>query len=139
MGAQEEPHLISLCTPPALARYAGIADEEGGTPMHEDEPTTGQGPPDGDETGSDRRKLAEELFQVAADLPAEQRAAFLEEHCGADAPLRADVEELLHTYEAETVGFLRTPAFGQVIEPGEKPGDHIGPYKLSGPTASRGG
>ncbi len=52
--------LISLCTPPALARYPGITDEEGGTSMHDDEPTTGQGPPDGDETVSDRRKQAED-------------------------------------------------------------------------------
>ncbi len=60
-GTQEEPRdLISICTPPAVARYAGIADEEGGVSMHEGEPTTGQGPPDGDETASDRRKQAED-------------------------------------------------------------------------------
>ncbi len=79
---------------------------------------------------AEHRKRAEELFQAAVDLPADQRAAFLEERCGADAALRADVDELLRTYEAETAGFLRTPAFGKVTEPGEKPGDQIGPYKL---------
>ena len=81
------------------------------------------------------RKRAEELFQTVVDLPAEERAAFLEERCGADAALRADVDELLRTYEAETAGFLRTPAFGKVTEPGEKPGDQIG---LSLPKSSSG-
>ena len=40
-----------------------------------------------------------ECFLGAVDLPAEQRAAYLEETCGADAPLRAEVEHLLRLHD----------------------------------------
>jgi eukaryotic-like serine/threonine-protein kinase len=39
------------------------------------------------------------LFARAADLPREERGAFLETHCGGDANLRAEVEDLL-AYDA---------------------------------------
>ncbi len=41
-------------------------------------------------------RQVEELFDRAADLPADQQAAFLEEQCAGDRELRAAVERLLH-------------------------------------------
>jgi serine/threonine protein kinase len=41
-----------------------------------------------------------ELFQSALERPAAQRAAFLEQACAGDAPLRAQLEEMLRAHEA---------------------------------------
>ncbi len=41
---------IGACTAAVVARYPGIANQEGGTSMHEDEPTTGQKPSGSDQT-----------------------------------------------------------------------------------------
>ncbi len=79
---------------------------------------------------SDRRKRAEDLFQVAVDLASTEQNAFLQQHCGSDAALRADVEVLLHTYESDLGDFLRTASVSKGADPGEQPGDRIGPYKL---------
>jgi serine/threonine protein kinase len=79
---------------------------------------------------NDRRRQAEELFQLAADLPASGRAEFIATRCGGDAALRGDVEQLLRVYEHDTGDFMATPAGGGPTDPGERPGDLIGPYKL---------
>ena len=42
----------------------------------------------------------EELFSHAAELPAAERAAYLEKACAGDAALRARVEALLQAHEA---------------------------------------
>ncbi len=78
------------------------------------------------------RRRAEELFQIAADLPAEEHPAFLDEHCGDDAALRAELERLLRALEDEGDDLLAEPAMAVTgpIEPGEGPGDRIGPFKL---------
>ena len=55
-----------------------------------------------DETREDR---LETLFEEAAALPAEERGAFLEEACGADPSLRAELESLLAD-AGEADGFL---------------------------------
>jgi serine/threonine protein kinase len=81
----------------------------------------------------DRRREAERLFQLAADLPALRRARFVQEQCGADADLREDVHRLLRAHEGNTGGFMETPAGGPPADPGERPGDRIGPYKLLSP------
>jgi WD40 repeat protein/predicted Ser/Thr protein kinase len=54
----------------------------------------------------------EALFQQAADLPPEQRAAFLDCQCDGDVDLRAAVEDLLR-FDAKAQsapGFLQSPA-----------------------------
>ncbi|MHC4108896.1 MAG: serine/threonine protein kinase [Planctomycetota bacterium] len=79
---------------------------------------------------SDRRKRAEDLFQVAVDLAATDQATFLQQQCGSDAALRADVDVLLRTYETDLGDFLRTAVVSERADPGEQPGDCIGPYKL---------
>jgi WD40 repeat protein len=53
----------------------------------------------------------EELFDRAVDLEPPQRAAFLDEHCGGNADLRAAVEELLqlHSKAQADDSLLRSP------------------------------
>ncbi len=86
-----------------------------------------------------------ELFVGALEKPPAERAAFLDAACGGDPELRRRVEDLLRERE-ELGGFLETPALSEAallsraaLGPGdtaivatvtEKPGDHIGPYKL---------
>ena len=85
-----------------------------------------------------------EIFVLALEKPAAERAAFVAEMCGADSTLRARVEALL-AEEERLEGFLETPAMGGVIRRGdqlgpggtevmtpltEQPGDRIGRYKL---------
>src|SRR5262245_26599048 len=69
----------------------------------------------------------EELFQRAADLPREQRAAFLERECP-DPELRARVQKLLRSHE-EGESFI-VPLVEPGSLPSEGPGTIIGRYKL---------
>ena len=78
---------------------------------------------------------AEEILQGVVDktTPAE-RAAYLDGACGQDAQLRALVEGLLEAHQ-DAGSFLEQPLFKSALtidQPGlvEKPGTHIGPYKL---------
>src|SRR5206468_2630605 len=69
---------------------------------------------------------------LAIESP-EQRAKYLDQACGTDPQLRAQVEELLVAYP-KVERFLESPAAGQgatVDDPiTERPGTVIGPYKL---------
>src|SRR6266850_5640710 len=76
-----------------------------------------------------------ELFTKAAQLPVEQRAAFLDQVCAGDRELRNKIEALLKSNER--VGdFLEEPPSAIIGEgrakatAGEKPGDRVGRYKL---------
>ena len=42
-----------------------------------------------------RWKRLDELFHEAVELPEDRRSAFLDEACGADAELRAELEQLI--------------------------------------------
>jgi len=55
---------------------------------------------------ADRFARAREIFIQASELAAEDRGPFLEEECGSDAELRADVEELFRFHEMEDVSLL---------------------------------
>ncbi len=81
---------------------------------------------------ADELERAEELFQIAADLPAAERGEYLQEQCGEDQALREEVERLLRAHEDEGDDPLGRPAIAvtSLAEPGERPGDRIGPYKL---------
>jgi serine/threonine protein kinase len=61
------------------------------------------------------------------------RAAYLDEVCGADAALRAEVEGLLHALD-QAGGFMHRPALVEAgtaaYVPAEGPGTRVGPYKL---------
>ncbi|HEX7618469.1 MAG TPA: serine/threonine-protein kinase, partial [Verrucomicrobiae bacterium] len=76
------------------------------------------------------------VFGAARQLPASERAAYLEQACAGDAALRQRVEELLQASD-EAGNFLENPAAvppGGTVRPAamptEKPGDRIGHYKL---------
>jgi eukaryotic-like serine/threonine-protein kinase len=72
------------------------------------------------------------VFKVVVKLPAEQRAAYLDQACGSNQELRQEVESLLRAHE-ESQSFLERPAVH--VEPAERliaerPGTIIGPYTL---------
>jgi serine/threonine protein kinase len=75
------------------------------------------------------------IFTEAAQLPANERAAYLASACGGDAELRQKVEALLHTFD-HVGDFLEASPQKASIEArvessaGEKAGDRIGRYKL---------
>jgi tetratricopeptide (TPR) repeat protein len=75
------------------------------------------------------------IFKAAVKLPPERRAAYLDQACGPDAELRAEVESLLRAHDA-TSGFLEhVPAGPDPTEDyrpiAERPGTVIaGRYKL---------
>jgi len=84
------------------------------------------------------------LFSAALELDASQRSAYLDENCADDPALRHRLEELLRVHE-DAITFLENKApggpvsaeaevAGGTIRPlgslAEKPGDHIGRYKL---------
>ena len=79
-------------------------------------------------------KAQETIFEAALALPPEQRAAYLDQSCGADAQLRKGVEALLQAHD-KAGGFMNEPVGGlpskTVRMPvTERPGDKIGHYKL---------
>ena len=74
------------------------------------------------------------IFNEAARLPLEKRAGYLHDACGNNAELRREVEALLCAHEAPD-GPLLEPAQSLLATVGyepiaERPGTHIGPYKL---------
>src|ERR1039457_4034987 len=82
------------------------------------------------------RELA--VFSAARQMPARERAAYLDEACAGDPALRQRIDELLQAGDAAG-DFLKSPASlplgpgGTVQIPStlvEKPGDQIGHYKL---------
>jgi serine/threonine protein kinase/tetratricopeptide (TPR) repeat protein len=74
---------------------------------------------------------AEALFMDALALPLPQRAAFLDRACDGDTALRVRLNALLAAHES-AASLLDTPAAGQTVGSfgEEKPGEHIGRYKL---------
>ena len=82
---------------------------------------------------SDAEQREEAIFEAALQLPANQRAAFLEKECAGDADLRRQVESLLGAFE-RAGRFMTQPASPEQarfsLPPTEKPGDRIGRYKL---------
>ena len=78
-------------------------------------------------------KLVRDLFLAAAELPTAHLASYLNDHCGQDAQLRAEVERLLAAHE-QPAGLLDRPAPGMPTAEHtpihERPGTMVGPYKL---------
>ncbi len=76
----------------------------------------------------------EALFEAALQLPADQRAAFLNQTCAGDAGLRRRVEALLGAFD-RAGGFMKQPAtpmppVALVLPPADEAPDRIGRYKL---------
>jgi len=81
-----------------------------------------------------QRPGQDEIFNAAAEIvDPTQRSAYLDEVCGDDAGLRAEIEDLLERDLAEA-SFLESPPPGLedtlLHAPSEQPGDTVGPYKL---------
>jgi len=81
------------------------------------------------------RQTPEEIFHQALSLPEEgQRAQFLDQACGDDASLRAEVENLLK-WHGQANSFLEGPPVGiqatiAGVSLSEGPGTVVGRYKL---------
>jgi serine/threonine protein kinase/tetratricopeptide (TPR) repeat protein len=58
----------------------------------------------------ERWRQIEEIFQIALDLPEEERAAFIAGTCAGDEDLRVQVETLIKQ-DAEAGDFIESPAF----------------------------
>ena len=86
---------------------------------------------------SQRWSRVSDLFAQAADLAPELRDAWLQQHCGGDAELRAAVQRLLDA-DADAGDFLAQPMFENralddlgFAEPWDPaPGHDVGPYRL---------
>jgi serine/threonine protein kinase len=84
---------------------------------------------------SSNSQRAIEIFTEAIHLPLEERAAFLDRVCGEDENLRRKIAALLKSND-RAAGFMEKPIVATVgagrveAAPGEKPGDHVGRYKL---------
>ncbi len=63
------------------------------------------------------------IFNEAVDKPASARGAFLDEACGDDAALRAEIESLLAHHATEIVSPTEVPTM-------VREGDRIGPYTI---------
>jgi hypothetical protein len=77
------------------------------------------------------------IFNEALALPSQERQAFVEQACGADATLRARVEELLAANEKAEGSSKRhqqiwptSPSASTTAPALDRPGDVIGPYRL---------
>jgi serine/threonine protein kinase len=74
------------------------------------------------------------IFEVAVRLPADQRAAYLDQACGDNPALRHEVESLLQAHDAPgslLAGVSAGPGRTVDDQPlAEGPGTRIGPYKL---------
>ena len=53
------------------------------------------------------------IFKAAVKLPPDRRAAYLDQACGSDAQLRAEIESLLHAHDA-TCTFLEDVPAGEM-------------------------
>ena len=80
-----------------------------------------------------------EIFNAAVKQPPDERAAFLDQACGANRELRHEVESLLQAHEA-SVSFLREPLDRTATyEPSaERAGMVIDQYKLIEPIGEGG-
>ncbi len=67
----------------------------------------------------ERYRRARELFHAAVELDPERRAAYLEDACGADPGLRAEVEKLLEAAETPTTQLFALPAEAPSGDAGE--------------------
>src|SRR5688572_4321404 len=87
----------------------------------------------------DRWSRIEEAFLAALELPAQERAAYLDNACGSDTELRREIESLLNETEG-TKDFMESPAGGLSIAPLDFPSlegrdlnhYHVGPLIGSG-------
>src|SRR5689334_24742444 len=90
----------------------------------------------------DQQRIDSIFLTAAEKATAAERAAYLDVACASDPELRERVERLLAA-QSKVSRFLEAPApalMGTVDEPQvtERPGAHIGPYKLLEPIGEGG-
>ena len=64
----------------------------------------------------ERYQQIKRLYQDAAELPEEERGAFLDKACGDDSELRLEVDKLVATIAGRPSKFLERPAVEQAAE-----------------------
>ena len=83
----------------------------------------------------ERMRRIEELFGAALDRPVDERDAFLDEACGDDADLRAELEDLLRRDEREDT---ELPLPQIVVQESESVPERIGAYRIVRPIGEGG-
>lgn len=83
-----------------------------------------------------RWRLLESLFYQASDMDEHDRAVFLDEACGQDAPLRREVESLL-AFSGSTGDFIERPV-AQAARQWSTAASLIGPWKILEPLGDGG-
>ena len=82
---------------------------------------------------SERRQRINALFDAAVELAAPERARFLEQECGDDGALRAEVESLLAS-DAEASQFIEdaplAPPRELFPDSGDLAGQQLGAYRI---------
>ncbi|HEY1379219.1 MAG TPA: hypothetical protein VGF55_20620, partial [Gemmataceae bacterium] len=84
----------------------------------------------------------EEIFLVAVEKPAGERAAYLDAACAGNPELRAQVEALIRSHE-QAGSLLEKPLFRTAptidhASPAEESGAVVGPYRLVEPIGEGG-
>ncbi|MCB1024798.1 MAG: serine/threonine protein kinase, partial [Acidobacteria bacterium] len=64
---------------------------------------------------SEHWQKVKELFEAAGGLSGEERDRFLDDECGDDPNLRAEVEKLLNSFEEADTSFLEEPAVKEAV------------------------
>lgn len=85
---------------------------------------------------SERWRTCTDIFHAALERAPDERNSFLEEACGSDTGLRAQVEKLLK-YHDEAGDFIASPAMAEAPElladdPDALIGQHLGDYRIDG-------
>lgn len=80
----------------------------------------------------DRPRRAEEIFQEAADLPADERDRFVDQSCAGNEELRSEVHSLLLHLDQAQNGFLSRPAFDPHVTRDFEIPERIGAYRIVG-------
>jgi hypothetical protein len=80
-------------------------------------------------------RKVDEIFHQALEMPPSQRDAWVEQACGGDAELRAEVTSLLGSDHEAVIGFVGAHVEHAVLDLLESAGPaaagkHIGPYRL---------
>src|SRR6478672_11457639 len=77
-------------------------------------------------------RRVEELFLAALDIPADQRSAFLDRECGADAGLRFEAESLLaaDAADGERIAMVVANSAAGLMDHDSIAGMRLGPYQL---------
>jgi serine/threonine protein kinase len=83
----------------------------------------------------ERYQQIKAIFYSALEAPPSERAAFLNEACGADAELRREVESLIASHD-DAGDFIEAPAARSITQPEAEDatasvvGERIGPYQV---------